>query len=176
MDTRTDSQHQNLIGAVIFICYVSLAIYLTGFITGTLLRPYQSMRSPRSRYGVKNLSLERQVQVFSSLSVVSFSVLSYHMTNVLIQSYKAWATAQNIESQDQPEKDGSSLERHVYWPCICLWEWLKNSHLFEDFGNAIVENNSRYWWTQQALLVSIAWSVFMSVEGRISVYVSRPLD
>lgn len=176
MDIRTDSQDQNLIGAVIFICYVSLALYLTGFITGTLLHPYQSVRSPRSRYGARNLFLERQVQIFALLSVVSFSILSYHMINVLLQSYKAWATAQNIEPKHQPEKDGSSLEGHVYWSCICLWEWLKDSHLFEDFGNAILENNSRFWWTQQVLLVSIAWSVFMSVEGRSFVYVSRSLD
>ena len=165
MGTLADSEGRNLIGAVIFVCYVSSALFLTGLIIGMLYRTYQSLPSSRPTYIAKNPYLEGQVRLFASLSVISFSVLSYHMVNVILQSYQAWATTQSLKSSDQLGEDQIFLNTQIYWPCICLWEWLKDSHLFEDFGNAIVDNSARYWWTQQALLTSILWSVFMSVEG-----------
>jgi hypothetical protein len=38
--------------------------------------------------------------------------------------------------------------------------------LFQDFAEVICNDPRHYWWTQLALLYSLGWNIYMSVEGR----------
>lgn len=98
-------------------------------------------------------------------SVLSFSTLSYHMLNYLIVSYQAWSKSHGYQPPGSLFGSNSLLGTQEQRIPLHIWSWLTNSTLFADFATTICSNNARFWWTQQALLITMAWSVFMSLEG-----------
>ena len=152
----------NLAGAVIFVTYVSSALFFTGMIVGILnAKLWSPIMSNRQR----ELSHENKLQIFTALSVVSFSVLSYHMISFLVISYKAWLSVKGIEAPSRFFGYGGFIDPQKRIIRVCIWQWLTSSTLFKDFAEVICGSSARYWWTQQALLVTMTWSFFMSIEG-----------
>lgn len=159
----------NLSGAVIFCTYILSAIVLTFSICNSLASQYRKMTKARDKK-VPN-DLKRRIQVFSALSVLSFSMLSYYMLSFLILSCRTWAETHRFllvrKFWGIPGKVGllGSQNQKVK---LVLWEWLISSTLFQDFALDICNDSARFWWTQQALLMTTAWSVFMSFEGLLA--------
>ena len=146
----------NLSGALIFTAYVLSALFLTAFITNSLRVQYK-------RYSHKGR--ETHIQTFSALTVLSFSTLSYHMLNYLIVSYQAWSKSHGYQLPASLFGSNRLLGTREQRVPLHIWSWLTESTLFADFATTICSNNARFWWTQQALLITMAWSVFMSLEG-----------
>ena len=170
MSIATDHDQQNLLGGLLFICYIIAALVLTGWIVLSL-----SKASSLLPAGLDDRRHVQQVFTISSLAAFSFASLSYHMLSFLITSYHDWAV-----QHDYPLPQGISrrdAER------LHLWQWTKTSTLFQDFAKDIcAESNGNWWWTEHALILSIAWNLYMAVEG-ISVssrvadgYVSKPFN
>lgn len=86
-------------------------------------------------------------------AAISFAVLSFHMLNVLITSYKLWAGTEDF--------DFSELSVDA------AWKWMVESTLFQDFARDIIGNDVAWWWTQLALIWTMGVSVFMGVEGKL---------
>ena len=149
----------NLSGALIFTAYVLSALFLTAFITRSLAIQYKKS-SPK-----RNHEREKHIQTFSAFSILSFSTLSYHMLNYLIISYQAWSKNHGHQLPVSLFGPNSLLGTQEQRIPLHIWSWLTNSTLFTDFATTICSTNARFWWTQQALLVTMAWSVFMSLEG-----------
>ena len=153
----------NLTGALIFTVYVISALFLTLFISRNLFSSYQKL--VKNKESKRTAHFEKRLQIFSALSVLSFSTLSYHMLSYLIVSYRSWAQANDVPLPQQLLGDASLLGSHDQRVNLRIWTWLTSSTLFQDFAEAICGDSARFWWTQQALLVTMAWSVFMSFEG-----------
>ena len=149
----------NLSGALIFTAYVLSALFLTAFITSSLGVQYKKYSQKREH------GREKHIQIFSALSVLSFSTLSYHMLNYLIVSYQAWSKRHGYQLPSSLFGSNSLLGTREQRVSLHVWSWLTNSTLFADFATTICSSNARFWWTQQALLITMAWSVFMSLEG-----------
>ena len=153
---------RNVTGAIIFLSYILAALLLTAFICRDLISQYLSL--PKSLWN-KN-DLHTQLQTFASLTLLSFTVLSYHMIDFLLESYQQWAIDRDIELPlriyGKSGLFGSSLHRTPIYP----WSWMKSSTLFQDFAQSICEPQEHFWWTSQALLFTLAWSAFLSLEGR----------
>lgn len=159
MASTTSSEVSNVTGAIVFVIYVLAALSLTTFLTYSLLTTYVSLDPIYKRL------IDQKLQMMTVLSCVSFSVLSYNMLNYLIVSYKAWTTARNIPlPTDSYElvKIVSYSDRALH---LYLWQWLTTSTLFRDFAQTICRANGPFFWTGQALVTTMAWSIFMSVEG-----------
>ena len=139
----------NVAGSVVFLSYILAALLLTGFVVYDLMRKYL-LSSNHARH------FQVQVQIFSTLSVLSFSVLSYHMINFLLVSYKAWAVSRNDFTVEINSLEDVLTE---------IWAWLKDSTLFQDFAHTICDTSARYVWTVQALLMTMGWSLYASSEG-----------
>ncbi len=159
------SSECNLAGAVIFVVYVVSALFFTGVIICVLLYSPGHRSAPTTSRKYQGFSHENKLQIFAALSVLSFAVLSYNMMSFLIFSYEAWALGKGIKVPSRIfGRDGlfdlQQRKIHIY-----VWEWLTSSTLFRDFAETICGNSARYWWTQEALLVTMAWSFFMSIEG-----------
>ena len=149
----------NLSGALIFTAYVLSAVFLTAFISNSLRVQYKKFSPEREH------EQEKHLQIFSALTVLSFSTLSYHMLNYLIVSYQAWSKRRGYQLPASLFGFNSLLGTREQRVPLHSWSWLTESTLFADFATTICSNNARFWWTQQALLVTMAWSVFMSLEG-----------
>ena len=157
----------NLLGALLFSAYVTSAILLTGIITYTLYRTHQSrliasLDSPNNQ----PQSEEKHIQLFASLAALSFSVLSYHMMHFLIVSYAAWSTERQIMIPDRLFGEGGFIVMgNSPGMDLHIWHWLTTSTLFLDFAEIICQDSAKYWWTQQALLVTMACCHFITIEG-----------
>ena len=154
----------NLIGALIFSSYVISALFLSAFILQSLFSSRQKLIKVQNPNG--NRRLGTRLQIFSTLSVLSFSTLSYHMLNYLIVSYTDWAIEKSIPLPRRLFGDAGLLGGGSQGVKIQVWQWLTSSTLFQDFAQSICGNGARFWWTQQALLMTMGWSVFMSFEGQ----------
>ena len=136
----------NYVGAMIFWLYILAALFFTAVVVYTLLEipPIDDSDKPRS---------EKAVKVFGVLASISFTTLSVNMLLVLLQSFAAWFDQQSFE-----------VYNNIMWP---IWRWSLESTLFRDFGEAIVENDTRYVWAQLALHFTLFVCLEMGVEGRM---------
>ncbi|KAL8736250.1 MAG: hypothetical protein Q9166_000405 [cf. Caloplaca sp. 2 TL-2023] len=162
IETSTESAH-NVVGAIIFVGYVLAALFLSTLIVIDL---YQAYSSPSSSSSNKAKHGFDQSQIFIAFAILSFSTLSYHMLNYLIYSYQSWATSKHFE--DLPGLHTSinvfNLQR-VRFHIAQVWQWLTESTLFQNFAETVCKNSANFCWTQQALLVTMASALFISIEG-----------
>lgn len=163
----TAEETRNVSGAIIFTAYVVAALLLTTLLSSSLTNAFYSSDTARRT----NPHLQTYVQLFSSLAFLSFSILSYHMLSYLILSYSEWATERNIELPYRflghkgivGLSDARTVKLHI-------WTWLKTSTLFLNFARTICESGENFWWTQQALFMTMGWSVFVGMEGKRNVF------
>ncbi|CAK4012720.1 Hypothetical predicted protein [Lecanosticta acicola] len=135
MDTTT-----NHFGAAVFWLYIVAALAFTSIVIDTIVRlPAPSHAAFRKRH----------VAAFTILASVSFATLSFNMLHILVQSYRTWAA---------PRATAPLSIRTVR-------EWSVTSTMFRDFGEAITEDETRYLWTQSALLVTLASCLYMGSQG-----------
>ncbi|KAL8722408.1 MAG: hypothetical protein Q9225_001087 [Loekoesia sp. 1 TL-2023] len=157
------NQMPNVTGAVIFVGYVLAALLLTTLIVVNLYRAYLSRPSWSSKEPSR---VSNQFQVFVALAVLSFSTLSYHMLNYLIYSFRAWAEPEGLAILPGLHISKGLLSSSNLGFTAHLWQWLTESVLFYDFAKTICQNSANFWWTLQALLVSMASALFISIEGK----------
>ena len=168
MSTGTAStMTENAIGAFIFTAYVVSALFLTGFISTSLLQGYGSLTSVQKSRRAGGLPLTVWLTLCICLSILSFSVLSYHMLSFLIVSYRSWAQERDIPLPSSLNGSAGMLsgligrgEREAL-----LWKWLTTSTLFEDFARDICDHWARYWWTSAALMTTMRLSLWTGREG-----------
>lgn len=154
-NTDTATPVHNVAGATIFVGYVLSALLFTTLIVSDLYQAYHS----KSKSSVKQVP-HNHLQIFVALAVLSFSTLSYHMLSYLIHSYQDWALSASIETIRNP------LDLFSAVGLESIWRWLIESTLFKDFAETICKNSANFWWTQQALLVTMASALFVSIEGK----------
>jgi hypothetical protein len=106
------------------------------------------------------------ILVFASFVASSFSSLAYQMLNVLIHSYAQWAADKNVALPGTFIAALKGLTNESFYSNV--WTWAKSTTLFQDFAEVICNDPVRFWWTQQALLLSIGWNTFMAIEGKLS--------
>ncbi|KAI5197488.1 hypothetical protein E4T39_07285 [Aureobasidium subglaciale] len=135
----------NYSGALIFWTYIAAALSFTGVVLKTIRQSYLQNGRPK-------------VPLFLILiAVSSFATLSYHMLSVLILSYRQWTTLHNIPLGALIGSNRTPLH---------LWRWSTTSSLFQDFGEAIVANKARWFFSSSGLWSTLAVAIYMGVEGR----------
>jgi hypothetical protein len=140
----------NVAGAIIFICYVAAALALSIYILASIHRTSQHAPNDRSLSSWKG-------QLVTNLTALSFSLLTMSMLGFLIAYYRAWAAAYDVPLP------ANMLE--ILQGKLDVWTWLRDSTLFQSFAETLCNDPARLWWTQAALMYSIAWSIFMASDG-----------
>ena len=153
-------------GACIFVAYLLVAVILVSILCRDLINAYIFLpKSLRNQEG-----LQRHIRAYASLAASSFSVLSYHIIDFLVESYQEWAIEREIELPHRIYgKRGLLGPSHQRTP-LYIWTWLRTSTLFQNFARNICEPYENYWWTLQALLMTMACSHLMAQEGLIYWY------
>ena len=150
-----DSPVYNISGALIFSAYIISALVLTVFIVYSLSSLYHKRFVAKNATQTKELGL--RLQVFSALSVLSFSTLSYHMLNYLIVSYQSWAESNSIALPDWVVGGKGLLAGGGVRVKLHFWQWLTRSNLTKQFAKNMCGTYTRCWFDQQALLVLYIW-------------------
>lgn len=166
----TDTVIYNLIDALIFCVCVIFALLLTLLLCNSPFSQYQRSRHIDER-SKQTSHVDKSLRLFSALSVLSFSVLSYNMLSYLIVSYQAWAKTNGVRLPQQIMGNGGIIGSEDQRVQLHVWEWLTSSTLFQDFAETICGDSARFLWTQQALLVSMGWTLYMSFEGCLEILI-----
>jgi hypothetical protein len=157
MSTAEKGQ-DNVLGAIIFLSYILAALGLTLLISSDLLKAFNAFLDSKANTSHRfTLAL-----LFAAFATISLSSLSYHMLNVLMSSYVEWAENAKIPL---PQSFFGGLGNDSF-SLANIWTWARSSTLFQDFAEVICNDAVRFWWAQQALLLSIGWNTFMAIEGR----------
>lgn len=153
---ESDTFEPNLRPIAILTSYLCLAFALTALILRTL---YQIRTIPRPSQETRTLSRNHrlQIQIIGILAVTSLAVTWSYMFKFFTLSYRTWARDRGIS--DAFRENSAQL----YWG-----QWLKETSLFRDAWETVTEESKRFWWSQQILLITTAWSVYLGIEGRIS--------
>ena len=151
----------NTLGALIFVAYVAAAFFISAFIARDLINAYVYLpRRLRERKG-----LFKEVQIFTTLAILSFSVLSYHMLDYLIESYSSWAIEKRIALPQQVYGKTSVFGPYDQRTPLYIWTWLRTSTLFTNFARTICSPQEHACWTSQALFMTMSWNVIFNFEG-----------
>lgn len=161
-DSSNDTN--NYVGALLFWLYIMAALAFTGLITTDIW----TLQSAAEASGDKipnrpNARIRQQrakAHIFWTLSIMSFSILSFHMLYFLIDHYKNWAIVHQAEI---PRDLFDVFSRRTG---LNIWKWSHTSTLFQDFAKELCENPQNYWWTSQALIFSFQWNMLMAVQGK----------
>lgn len=161
----------NVLGATIFFAYIAAALLLTGFLIWNLMLTYQrraTSNPPRlNRHGSIHEDPDRKIKAAATMAGLSFATLSYHMLQFLIQSHRRWKSSKDpLFSETYNTSHSAFFGSLEDIKSLRIWEWAKESALFEDFGRAICGDSQRFWWTHLVLLYSFGWNLYMSVEGQ----------
>ena len=165
----TQTETSNTIGAIVFIFYVLDAIVLTALLSRDLVKEWLYLPK-RMRNDEK---LQNRLQAFTALAFLSFSVLSYHMLDYLVESYEAWAQDRNIALPSQFYGKGGLFGPSQQRAPLHIWTWLRTSTLFHDFARSICEPSQHFWWSQQALLATMSWNLYLSIEGTLPMHIMK---
>jgi hypothetical protein len=171
MGSDGQSKGENLLGAFLFYSYILAALFLSCYIIRDLIVLYTSRRPhPRRPQTPEDDAPDDViVSVMAALSVLSFAMLSYHMLSFLIQSYQSWTKPS--QSFMLPKGRHDPVWRDLSFGSI--WTWSTSSTLFQDFAQDIWTKPECAWWTQLALLYSLGWNMYMSIEGKCTIISSR---
>lgn len=155
--------NSNLRPLSMFGGYLVLASGLSGLISYDVL--YKAFRSlpPSQDTRHRQSNREKHMQIFAILAVLSLAMTWYHMLQYFALSYRVWA-----HEMDEP-LPLTLWGENGYFAFgtlrLALGRWLKDTSLFEDAWEIVIERSSRYWWSQQIFLGAAAWSVFVGIEG-----------
>lgn len=135
----------NYTGAVVFWLYILAALSLSTLILYTVFNipSIEGKRSPNTK---------SSQFLFVLLALVSFTVLSINMLQVLIQSYFEWSQSR------KPRLPATFVS--------LIWNWSVTSTLFLDFAEALVQSDARFRWAASSLLTTFGICLFFAIEGK----------
>ena len=159
-----DLYNSNLRPLSIFGGYLVLASSLTGLISYDIL--YKAFRAlpPSQDTRHRQSNREKHLQLFVLLASISLAITWYRMLQYFALSYRVWAHEMGeILPPTLWDENGYIAFGTLR---ISLGRWLKDTSLFRDAWEIVIERSRRYWWSQQIFLGAASWSVFVGIEGR----------
>ena len=144
--------------------YLCLAAVLTAQILRLLyqakVRPQTQQQDPRYR-----TPKSAHLVLFATLAVVSLVITWYYMLAFFKLSYQTWARNNNVPLPVRLWRSDVLLARNEDVGGLHLGPWLRETKLFKDAWETVIDGKARFWWSQQIFLITTIWSVFLGVEG-----------
>lgn len=146
--------YTSVAGALVFWAYIVAALIFTRVCINTI----------RTATVVKQNTSSSQT-LFAILALISFSMLSFYMVNVLILSYQQWSYRYSVPLPFCISDPGCLIGSHA--ATLHLWQWSTTSTLFQDFGEALVETPGRWCWSNAALALTYINVAFICSKGMV---------
>ena len=154
----------NIKPVTILCSYLCLAAVLTAQILRLL---YQAKFRPQTQRQELHYQPPRSAHlvIFATLAVVSLVITWYYMLAFFTLSYQTWTRDNNIPLPARPWGSDVLLAGNEDVGGLHLGPWLKDTKLFKDAWETVIDGKARFWWSQQIFLITTIWSVFLGVEG-----------
>ena len=154
----------NIKPVTILCSYLCLAAVLTAQILRLLyqakFRPQTQRQDPHHR-----TSKSAHLVLFATLAVVSLVITWYYMLAFFTLSYQTWAHKHDVPLPSRLLGSNVLLARNGDVGGLHLGLWLRDTKLFKDAWETVIDGKARFWWSQHIFLITTIWSVFLGVEG-----------
>ena len=148
-ESNTESQIRSL---PILISYLCLAASLTLSSCQTIYCRYKA-RQTQNDWSTPQR--RQQFFIFAALAALSLGTTWYYMFAFFAHSYRNWETGYLIaQNRELPQSIVSRLEL-----------WLRNTGLFREAWETVIETPARFWWSGQIFQWTTGWSLFLGVMG-----------
>ena len=162
----------NIKPVAILCSYLCLAAVLTAQILRLLyqakIRPQTQRQDPHHRP-----PKSAHLVIFATLAVVSLVITWYYMLAFFRLSYQTWARNNSLSLPTRLWRSDVLLARNEDVGGLHLGAWLRDTKLFKDAWETVIDGRVRFWWSQQIFLITTIWSVFLGVEGAGRVHPTR---
>ena len=151
----------NIKPITILCSYLCLAVVLTAQILRVL---YQAKTRSQTQQQDPHYRPPNSAHLihFATLAVVSLVITWYYMLAFFTFSYQTWARNNNVPL---PTRLNVLSARNEDVGGLHLGAWLRDTKLFKDAWETVIDGSARFWWSQQIFLITTIWSVFLGVEG-----------
>ena len=154
----------NVKPVAILCSYLCLAAVLTAQILRVLyqakIRPQTQRQDPHYRP-----PKSAHLIIFTTLAVVSLAITWYYMLAFFTLSYQTWTRNNNVPLPTKLWGSDIHLARNEDVGGLQLGAWLRDTKLFKEAWETVIDGSVRFWWSQQIFLITTIWSVFLGVEG-----------
>jgi len=124
------------------------------------LPPSQHTRGSHTRH-------RRGIVTFGLFAALSFGVATYFAVMTRVADYQHWAHENNSWFPNSLWSTGLRRGWYANEDNVArLGEWWKDSNLARESEEAVIETSKAFWWTQQQLLGTLVWSIFVGIEGK----------
>ena len=154
----------NIKPVAILCSYLGLAAVLTAQILRLLyqakFRPQTPQQNPHYRPRKSTYLV-----IFATLAVVSLGITWYYMLAFFTLSYQTWARNNGVQLPARLWRSDVLLATNEDVGGLHLGPWLRDTKLFKDAWETVIDGKARFWWSQQIFLITTIWSLFLGVEG-----------
>ncbi|KAI0481206.1 hypothetical protein GGR56DRAFT_629338 [Xylariaceae sp. FL0804] len=145
--------------------HITSVIYLTYAVGSSLYTSYKSLgpaQDTRSRLAQR----KRLAPIFVGLAIAAISLSAYSAATVAKLSYNTWAYEHGLDLHSLvpgedvfPSAAGGSGKYYIK-------QWLSDVPIYRDVLEIVAESARRFWWGQQVSSATMAFAMFLAIEGR----------
>lgn len=140
----------------ILIFYLSLAAFLSLRICTSII--YKASARQQQQQQTRD---SRHVRIYILLATLSLFATWYYMFAFFASSYETWLSTRTTITATGTSCGNSSLLRLLRR----IELWLRDTKLFKEAWQTVVETPARTWWSGQIFLWTTGWSLFLGVMG-----------
>ncbi|KAI4144072.1 MAG: hypothetical protein LQ340_006791 [Diploschistes diacapsis] len=160
-----DLSNSNIWPIALFLVYITTTSFLLYRIGHSVLyrahRALPPSQATRSREG----SRRKHIETFAALAFVSLAFAISYGYNCLKLSYQVWAFERGETVPTGLFGQHGVLSSGLGQ--LQLGRWLHDTDILAEFWEIAMEKTRRRWWTQQLLLTTGPWSLYVAIqEGR----------
>ncbi|KAL2047613.1 hypothetical protein N7G274_000655 [Stereocaulon virgatum] len=148
----------------ILAAYLSLSTLLTCSILRTLYRMSNHSRARQANARHQPLR-SRQLLIFAGLAVICLGITWFYMLSFFTFSYQEWAHKEDVVLPTGLWGPGGVFGGGKDKVRLHLGPWLRDTKLFREAWETVLDGSIRFWWSQHIFLITMAWSVYLGIEG-----------
>ena len=159
-----DLSNSNTVPIALFSAYVSATSFLLYVIGYRVLFQAHGALPPSQSTRFREGARRKQVEIFGALAFLSLAFAVSYGYNFLKLSYQVWAFERGVTVPTGLFGQYGVFSRDVGQ--LQLGRWLRDTDLLSELWEIAMEKTRRRWWSQQLLLTTGPWSLYVAIQGR----------
>ena len=159
-----DLSNSNRLPIALFVAYLSTnSILVYTVVYRVLVRAHKAL-APSQATRLREGTRRKHIEIFGALAFLSLTFAVSYAYNFLKLSYQVWAFERGEIVPTGFFGQTGILSGKVGQ--LQLGRWLHDTDLVAELWEIAMEKTRRRWWTQQLLLTTGPWSLYVAIQGR----------
>ena len=159
-----DLSNSNKLPIALLSTYLSLTSVLIYTISHRVLFKAHKALPPSQATRFRQSTRRKHIEAFAALALLSLAVATYFGYSFLKLSYQVWAYERGEAVPTGLFGRYGIFSQRV--GRLQLGRWLHDTDLISELWEIALERARRRWWSQQLLLTSGPWCLYVAIEGQ----------